>query len=147
MDGPKSGLWWTGANGTVIPPEELPEVPTRESKGSRLGWSYRVANGAEVPNEGEKEFRVVVRCQSGWSKSPKTVTAQVADITQPLMAVRKMTNAGYEVIFDEQGSGALNKITQEWIPMDEEEDAWFLDLWVKSEDQRNESGTGFHRQE
>ena len=137
----------SGANDTVMPPEELPEIPTRESRGSRLGWSYRVANGAEVSNEGEKEFRGMVRCQSGWSKNPKTVTAQVADITQPLMAVKKMTKSGYKVIFDEEGSGALNKVTHEWIPMEEEEDAWFLDLWVKSEDQKNESRTGFHRQE
>ena len=75
-----------------------------------------------------------------------TVTAQVADITQPLMAVRKMTTSGYRV-FGEQGSGALNKLTKEWIPMDEEEDAWFLDLWVKANDQMNEPRTGFPRQE
>ena len=96
-----------------------------------------MANGAEVPNEGE----------SGWSMAPKTVTAQVADITQPLMAVRKMTKSGYRVIFDEQGSGALNKLTQEWIPMDEEEDAWFLDLRVKANDQMKEPRTSFLRQE
>ena len=75
------------------------------------------------------------------------VTAQVADLTQPVMAVRKMTKAGYRVIFDEQGSGALNKVTSEWIPMDEEEDAWFLDMWVRSTDQGAEAGTGFPRQE
>ena len=71
----------------------------------------------------------------------------MADITQPLMAVKKITKSGYKVIFDEEGSGALNKATQEWIPMEEEEDAWFLDLWVNSEDQKNEPGSGFPRQE
>ena len=75
------------------------------------------------------------------------MTAQVADITQPLMAVRKMTKAGYQVIFDEEGSGALNKLTQEWIPMDVDEDARFLDLWVKADDQTEETRTGFPRQE
>ena len=137
----------SGANDTVIPPEELPEVPIQESKGSKLGWSYRVANGAEVPNEGEKQFQGITKCQAGWSKKMKAVTAQVADITQPLMAVKKMTKAGYQVIFDEEGSGALNKVTKEWIPMSEEEDAWFLDMWVKSEDQKTGSGKGFPWQE
>ena len=42
----------SGANDIVIPPEELPEVPTRESAGSKMGWGYRVANGAAVPNDG-----------------------------------------------------------------------------------------------
>ena len=77
----------------------------------------------------------------------KAVTAQVADITQPLMAVKKMTKAGYQVIFDEEGSGALNKVTKGWIPMSEEEDAWFLDMWVKSDDQAVKSGEVFPRQE
>ena len=129
------------------PPEELPDVPIQESKGSKMGWSYRVANGAEVPNEGEKQFQGVTRCENGWSRKLKAVTAQVADITQPLMAVKKMTKAGYQVIFDEEGSGALNKVTKEWIPMSEEEDAWFLDMWVKSEDHTGKPGKGFPRQE
>ena len=137
----------SGANYIVITPETFPHIPTRESTCSRLGWSYRVANGAEVPNEGEKEFKGIVKCESGWSTAPKTVTAQVADITQPLMAVRKMTTSGYGVIFDEQGNGALNWLTQEWIPMDEEEDAWFLDLWVKANDQMKDPRTSCLRQE
>ena len=63
------------------------------------------------------------------------------------MAAKKMTKAGYQVIFDEEGSGALNKTTNEWIPMSEEEDAWFLDMWVKSDDQAVKSGKVFPRQE
>ena len=51
-----------------------------------------------------------------------------------------MTEAGYQVIFDEEGSGALNKMTKEWIPMSEEEDAWFLDMRVKSEGQTARPG-------
>ena len=31
--------------------------------------------------------------------------------------------------------------------MDEEEDAWFLDMWVRSADQGAEAGAGFPRQE
>ena len=58
-----------------------------------------------------------------------------------------MTKAGYQDIFDEEGSGALNKITKEWIPMSEEEDAWFLDMWVKSENQKVKPGNVSPRQE
>lgn len=99
-------------------------------------------NGAEVPNEGEKSFRRITKNRDGWSQIPKAVTAQVADITQPLMAVKKMTRAGYQVVFDEQGSGALNNITKEWIPMDESDDAYFLQMWVKVPNDQD----GFQRQ-
>ena len=61
----------SGANDTVIPPGELPEVPIKESRGSRLGWAYRVANGAEVPNEGENAFKGITKSQSGWSKTQR----------------------------------------------------------------------------
>ena len=63
--------------------------------------------------------------------------------TQPRMAVKKMTKAGYKVIFDEEESGALNKITKEWIPMEERDDAYFLQMWVKAPNDRE----GFQRQE
>ena len=65
---------------------------------------------------GEKQFQGITRCENGWSRKLKAVTAQVVDITQPLMAVKKMTKPGYQVIFDEEGSGALNKVTKEWPP-------------------------------
>ena len=32
-------------------------------------------------------------------------------------------------MFDDEGSGALNKVIKEWSPMDEEEDAWFRATW------------------
>ena len=46
------------------------------------------------------------------------MTVQVADTTQPRMAVKKMTRGGGKVTFYEEGSGALNGITKEWIPME-----------------------------
>ena len=67
----------------------------------------------------------------------------MADITQPLNAVRKMAKSGYRVISDEQGSGALNKRTKPWIPIGEEEDAWFLDLWLNTDDQMKDHRTRF----
>ena len=82
----------SGANGLVIRIEELLDVPIQESKGSKLGWSNRVANGAEVRNEGKKRFQGVTKCENGWRRRLKTVTAQAADITQPLTAAKKIPN-------------------------------------------------------
>ena len=33
----------------------------------------------------------------------RKLTAQVADVSQPLLAVRGMTKAGHRVVFDEEG--------------------------------------------
>ena len=137
----------SGATDTVMPADELEEVPVEESTGSRLGWSYRVANGDDVANEGQTTFAGYTWNGDQWSSTPKTVTAQVANITQPLMAVKKMAKAGYRVIFDEEGSGALNKITGEWTPLNEKEDAYFLKMWVRTQDiARKGPGESFHRQ-
>ena len=43
----------TEAHDTVIPPGQLPDIPTKESIWSRLGWAHAVVDEAEVPNEGE----------------------------------------------------------------------------------------------
>ena len=73
----------SGATDTVMPADELEEVPVEESTGSRLGWSYRVANGDEVANEGQNTFAGYTWNGDQWRSTPKTVTAQVANITQP----------------------------------------------------------------
>ena len=43
----------SGAGEIVIAEDDLPEVETKESWGSRHGQSYDVANGDETDNEGE----------------------------------------------------------------------------------------------
>ena len=46
----------SGAGETVVNEDDLPEVETKESWGSKRGLTYEVANGAEIHNEGEKTF-------------------------------------------------------------------------------------------
>merc|ERR1712026_313924 len=46
----------SGAGQIVMAEEDLPEVETKESWGSKHGQSYEVANGEEIDNEGEKRF-------------------------------------------------------------------------------------------
>ena len=95
----------SGATDTVMPADELEEVPVEESTGSRLGWSYRVANGDEVANEGQNTFAGYTWNGDQWSSTAKSVTAQVANITQPLMAAKKMAKAGYRVMFTRKAVG------------------------------------------
>ena len=46
----------SGAAETVLAEEELPEIETKESWGSKRGQSYEVANGDEIDNLGEKRL-------------------------------------------------------------------------------------------
>ena len=46
----------SGAGEIVMAEDDLPEIETAESLGSKHGQSYEVANGSEIDNEEEKKF-------------------------------------------------------------------------------------------
>ena len=48
--------------------DELPEVETKDSWGSKHGQAYEVANGAEIENQGEKKFVGYMSSIEGWER-------------------------------------------------------------------------------
>ena len=46
----------SGSHDIVVKKEELPNVELKPSRASKLGAAYRVADGGDLPNEGEKSF-------------------------------------------------------------------------------------------
>jgi hypothetical protein len=101
-----------------------------------------------IPNEGEKNF--VGRIKT-WSQGndghwrardnvDKAVKVQIADVSHPLMAVKRMCLAGHRVVFDEEGSYAVNKFTKEVIEIGEEDGEYVMEMWVQ------EGNQGFPRQ-
>ena len=49
----------------------------------------------------------------------RSVTAQVCDVTKPLMSVHKLVKAGHKVVFDENGAYIEHKGTKERIWLQE----------------------------
>ena len=119
----------------MVSEEDLPEVVTRESWGSKRGQSYEVANGDEIPNQGEKKFVAYMTTVEGRDSEGRGVTAQVCDVHRPLMSVKKMCKAGHRVIFDEEGSYIESKETGERLRIVEEDGEYLLDVWVNAKEE------------
>ena len=122
----------SGAGETVMAEEELPEVETKESWGSKRGQSYEVANGQEIFNQGEKRFVAYMATVGDQDSEAQGVTAQICDVHRPLMSVKNMCKSGHKVIFDDEGSYIESKQTGERLKIVEEDGEYLLDLWVKS---------------
>ena len=99
----------SGAGETVVNEDDLPEVETKESWGSKRGLTYEVANGAEIHNEGEKTFSGCIGTVGGGVSNERAVRAQVCAVHQPLLSVKGMCKSGHRVVFDEDGSFIENK--------------------------------------
>merc|ERR1712079_961139 len=99
----------SGAGEIVMSEEDLPEVKTEESWGSRHGQAYEVANGDEIDNEGEKRFVAHMLTVNGEDSGGKGIVAQVCKVHRPLMSVKKICRNGQRVVFDDDGSYGKNK--------------------------------------
>ena len=81
-----------------------------------------------MPNLGEKEF-------IGMTDDGVTgrLTAQVADVNQGLLSLRKMMRSGYRIVFDEDGSHIIDKQSGDTMSMRDDGSMFLLKLWCKKE--------------
>ena len=76
---------------------------------------------------------------------PREVTAQLAAVSQPIMAADAMTTSHHLVVFDEDGSFAYDKQTGEYLPFHKENGTYHTPMWVSVGGQApggDESGFG-----
>ena len=122
----------SGAGEIVMAEDDLPEVETTESWGSKHGQSYEVANGNEIENEGEKKFIAHMLTTDGKDSGGKGITAQVCAVHRPLMSVKKICRNNQRVVFDDEGSYVEHKLTGEKLRVLEEDGEYVLDVWVNA---------------
>ena len=123
----------SGAGESVCDEGEVPEAEAKESWGSRNGQTYEVANGDEIPNEGEKQFRACAETLYGGYSEEKAMTVQVCSVHRPLMSVKMVCRAGHRVVFDDAGSYVENKTTLERLKIEEKDGEYIMDMWVRSD--------------
>ena len=116
----------SGASETVVPPDEIKNVPITQGEQARKGVKYLTASGDQLPNLGEKDF--VGANESGIMRH---LTAQVADVNQPLLAVRKIMKSGHRIVFDDDGSYIEDKGTGDVLPMRDDGSMFLLKLWCR----------------
>ena len=122
----------SGAIDTVIPPGLIPgEV--KPTLATRAGFKYYGADGSAIAHLGEQNIQGRTANGSGFA-----MTAQVAQITKPLCAIRKVVKAGNRVVFDSEedgGSFVTNKRTGEVTRINEVQGDYQVDVWVPTEGQ------------
>ena len=99
-------------------------------KDSKTGSVYRTANNAKVYDEGRK----TISGDLGDGLTPVKVHARSLKIKRPLMSVYGMTQGGYRVVFDSDGSYAQDKQSKRVVPLETKRRGWVLRMKVGSPD-------------
>ena len=84
-----------------------------------------MANGSFAPNLGEKGFTGMTN-----EGSPRDIVAQVVEVSQPLLSVRKCVRAGNRVVFDPDGSYVEDITTGARTWMVDDGNLWSIKMWV-----------------
>jgi len=142
----------SGAAETVIPHDLVTDHDIKETEMSIAGVCYASATGQPIPNLGEQ--RLPLMTNEGTLRGMKF---QAAPVARPLGSVKRMCEAGHQVVFDSDGSYVVNKRTGEINWMREENGNYLLDLWVMPAERMHQqanngwgpqtsNGWGFRRQ-
>ena len=119
----------SGAIDSVLNTKTGAQFPVRETAMSRKGAYYEAANGTPIYNHGERDIK-------GFTDEGTNldVTFQVADVKGPLGSVKRFTEAGNLVVFDDKGGAIINKTTgaQTLFSLNEK-GIYALKLWVRKE--------------
>ena len=116
----------SGATETVAPDTMPTSIPTVPGVASRRGVEYEAANGATIPNEGEKRFTAFT--EDGHEKG---MVVQICDVNQGLLSVSKLNAAGNLVVFDDADSYIQNKKSGEKTWMRRNGGMFTLKMWVR----------------
>ena len=116
----------SGATETVMAESTLQGViDITEGAACKRGVTYEVANGAEIPNLGERKF---LGCME--DGTARAITAQVCAVNQTLMSVSKIASKGNRVFFDDDGSYIEEKATGMRTHMTQVGGMYSLKMWV-----------------
>ena len=98
----------SGAKRSCAPRTMAPSYKIEPSEMSKAGRAFIVANGKEIPNEGQ--FRVPAMSKDGvWSNH----LWQVTDVTRPLLSIGEEADTGKIFAFGARGGVVLNLVTGE----------------------------------
>ena len=114
----------SGADESVAPPGLFPGK-VEPSPMSRLGKSYRAANGNPIANRGQQ--RVSFTTSEG---RPCGMMLQVADVERPLLAASQLAQGGCSVVFETNGGAITNKATGESVPLVRRGGVYILRMYV-----------------
>ena len=127
----------SGACDTVMPISMCGHISVISTPESRAGLEYEVANGASIPNVGERHCLVMTED----AQSMKKLIFQCADVHKALLSVANVADMGFECLLGKEG-GILRDVTSgEVIPLHRRGNLYHMRAWVKADETQD-----FHRQ-
>ena len=91
----------------------------------KRGVKYKVADGVETPNLGERKF--LGYTEEGGAKG---MAAQICAVNKTRMSVSKIASKGNRVVFDDDGSFIEDKTTGERTWLTQVGGMYSLKMWV-----------------
>ena len=116
------------------------EIAVRPNDKSRSGFEYEVANGASLPNMGERKCIMMTKR----SRLPKKIVFQCADVHKPLLSTARVADMGYEYVMGKHGGKLVDLQTGDQIPLHRRGSLYFMKAWVRDDAVVN-NGQGFGR--
>ena len=119
----------SGACISVMPIASCEGIDILENELSRSGAEYEVANGATIPNLGERRCEVM----TVGSLQPKRITFQVADVHKPLLSTSGCSDMGFDCFLGRSGGQLRDRITGELIPLERHGSLYTVRMWVRQD--------------
>ena len=120
-----------------MPIDLCPNIDIMSSKES--GLEYEVANGATIPNLGERRCLLMTL----GAQTAKRITFQIADVHKSLMAISRVADAGYGCYLGKFGGYLIDEWSGETIPIHRKGNLYIMKAWVR----RDTGEAGFTRPE
>ena len=119
----------SGACDPVMPEGMCPQICLVPSAYSKQGYEYEVANGAGLPNLGEKRCLMMTEDSSMMKK----VVFQCADVHKALLSVSHVADLGYDCTLSKGGGYLKDTMTGDVVPLHRRGNLYFMRAWVKAD--------------
>jgi hypothetical protein len=119
----------SGACVTVMPRSLCEGISILQNRLSREGVEYEVANGAHIPNLGERRCEMM----TVGSSVCKSIVFQVADVHKPLLSISGCADMGFDCYLGDKGGHLLDKQTGERIPLGRRDNLYIMRAWIRQD--------------
>ena len=121
----------SGACDTVVPVSSLCSFKIVPSYQSTNEMEYEVANGASIPNLGER--RCIMLTPGSYEE--KKIVFQVAAVHKALLSVTRAADAGYDCLLTDKGGWLIPRDGGERVPIRRKGNLYVMSCWVKPDPQ------------
>lgn len=119
----------SGACVTVMPRSLCPGISILQNRLSREGVEYEVANGAHIPNLGERRCELMTI----GSGVKKLMTFQVADVHKALLSVTDCADMGFDCYLGAASGHLIDRVSGERIPLERRENLYIMRAWIRQD--------------